>query len=301
VKARLALLLVLGVALAAIPSVASGDTSRVAANTVTFQDSIGEDPNAPDITNVVVSNDDAGLITFQVNISNRPMLTQDMFLLIFVDTDNNSATGDRQSYGADYLIELDPGNVILLQWNGSDYVSAASQTSLTYAYSNGATIRISAADLGKTKAIRFGAIAFSGYMIGADGSPDYSQLKRDPAPDFGHGVFSYQVLTKLVLTQTAFTIAPRPALAGRSFSVSLAAKENDTNAAPTAGRVTCAASIAGRRLIAATHALRNGIAVCVWRLPASAKGRTVRGLITLTVRGTSLTRSFSARVTSPAG
>jgi hypothetical protein len=297
VKARLLLVLVLGVALAAVPTVASGDSSRAAANSTTFPDSIGEDPAAPDITNVVVSNDDAGLITFQVNISNRPTMTQDMFLLIFIDSDQNAATGDQQAYGADYLIELDPGNVGLLQWNGSDYVSASSQTSLTYAYSNGATIHISATDLGKTKAINFGVIAFSGYMIDANGNPDLSQVKRDAAPDFGHGLFSYQVLTKLVLTVTAFTTAPKPARAGRPFTVSLAANENDTNGPVAAGRVSCAASIAGKRLIARTHTLTNGVAVCVWRVPATAKGRTIRGLITLTVRGTSLTRGFSARVT----
>ncbi len=295
-KARLAVSLVLGVVLAGVPSVASGDTSRAAANTTTFPDSIGEDASAPDITNVVVTNDDAGMITFQVNISNRPMLTQDMFLLMFIDSDNNPATGDQQSYGAEYVIQLEPGQVGLFQWNGSDYVNAASQTSLTYAYANGATIHISAADLGKSKALKFGVIAASGLVLGADGTPDFTQVKRDAAPDFGHGLYSYQVLTKLVLSATAFTTAPRPAKAGRPFSVSLAAKENDTNGPPTAGTVRCAATIAGKRLVATTHALRNGIAVCVWRLPATAKGRTVRGLITLTVRGTSLTRGFSARV-----
>jgi hypothetical protein len=297
VKARLLLLLALGVALAAVPSVASGDSARIAANTATFQDSIGEDVNAPDITTIVVSNDDAGLITFQINIPNRPTLTQDMFLLTFIDSDNNSATGDPQSYGADYVIELDPGSVILLQWNGSTYVPAASQTSLTYAYSNGATIHVSAADLGKTKAIRFGVIAFSGFQLDASGNADFSQVKPDPAPDFGHGLYSYQVLTKLVLTVTAFTIAPRPAKAGRPLSVSMAVNENDTNGPVAVGTVGCAASIAGKRLVATTHALRNGIAVCVWRLPATAKGRIVRGLITLTVQGTTLTRGFSARVT----
>ena len=44
------------------------------------------------------------MITFQVNISNRPALTPDMFLLIFIDSDQNAATGDPQSYGADFLV-----------------------------------------------------------------------------------------------------------------------------------------------------------------------------------------------------
>jgi len=294
VKGRLLLVIVLAAALAGVPSVASGDSTRVAANTTTYQDSVGEDASAPDITNVVVSNDDAGLITFQVNIPNRPALTVDMFLLIFIDSDNNSATGQT---GIDYVIDLEPGSVDLFQWNGSDYVAAESQTSLTFAWSSGATIRVSAADLGKTKAFNFAVAAFSGFALDPNGNPDATNLKRDTAPDPGHGLFAYQVLTKLVLKVTAFTIAPRPAKAGRPFSVSMAASENDTNAPVAGGTVRCAASIAGVRLVAVTHAVRNGIAVCVWRLPATAKGRIVRGLVTLTVRGTSTTRGFAARVT----
>jgi hypothetical protein len=293
VKRRLLLLLVLGVALAAVPSIASGDSSRAGSNTTTFPDSIGEDVNAPDITNIVVSNDDAGMITFQVSIPNRPALTPDMFVLIFVDSDNNSTTGDG---GAEYVIDLEPGQVGLFQWNGANYVQAASQASLTYSYASGATIHISAADLGKTKALAFAALAFSGFALDANGNPDDTNLKRDSAPDPGHGMYMYRVLTKLVLTPTAFTLAPRPAKAGRPFTVSLAANENDTKGPVTTGTVSCAASIAGKRLVATTHALRNGVATCVWRLPATAKGRIVRGLITLTVQGTSLTRGFSARV-----
>jgi hypothetical protein len=295
---KLLTMLVLGVALVAMPAVALGGDARHDKNSVTFPDSIGEDPNAPDITSVAVSNDDAGLITFQINISNRPALTQDMFLLIFLDADQKATTGDPQSNGADYVIELDPGSVGLFQWNGTTFVPAAAQASLTYAYGpTGATIRISAADLGKTKGLNFAALAFSGYAVDAAGNADTTNLKRDAAPDPGHGLFSYQVLTKLVLTVTAFTTAPKPAKAGRPFTASLAATENDTAGPVQAGTVGCAASIAGVRLVVVTHAVRNGVAVCVWRIPATAKGRIVRGLITLTLRGTHVTRGFSARVT----
>ena len=92
-KARLLLLLVLGVALAAMPAVAFGDSARHLKNTTTYPDSTGEDAAAPDITSVVVSNDDAGLITFQVTVSNRPTLTQDMEFLILLDIDKNASTG----------------------------------------------------------------------------------------------------------------------------------------------------------------------------------------------------------------
>src|SRR5262245_33982633 len=142
-KARLLTMLVLGVVLVAMPAVALGGDARHDKNSVTFPDSTGEDAAAPDITSVVVSNDDAGLITFQINVSNPPALTQDMFFLIFIDADQKATTGDPQSNGADYVIELDPGSVGLFQWNGATYANAASQASLTYSYGpTGATIRV---------------------------------------------------------------------------------------------------------------------------------------------------------------
>ncbi len=73
-----------------------------------------------------------------------------------MNTDQNASTGDATVGGADYVTELDAGAVGLFQWNGTTYVAAPSQASLTYAYdATGATIRVSAADLGKTKAIGF--------------------------------------------------------------------------------------------------------------------------------------------------
>lgn len=295
--ARLLTMLVLGVAFLSMPAVALGDEARHASNTMTFADSIGEDPAAPDITTVTVSNDDGGLITFQITVSNRPAMTADMYFVIFLDTDSNSSTGASDALGADYAIELEQGNVGLFQWNGTDFVSASSQTSLVYTYSTtGPTIRIRAADLGGTRRLSFGVIAASGVVNDANGQVDTTNVHRDYAPDAGHGFNAYPVVTKLVLKVTAVTAAPKPALAGRGFSVSLAATQNDTNAPVQRGTVSCAASIAGKRILAVTHAVRNGVALCVWRIPAAAKGKTVRGLITLTVRGTSVTRGFAARV-----
>lgn len=116
-----------------------------------------------------------------------------MFLLMYIDSDNNPATGNQQAYGADYVIILAPGEIDLQQWNGSAYVNAPSATSLSYAYSNGATIRINTADLGNTRAFNFGVIANSGVVIDAAGHLDFSNVKRDAAPDFGHGLFAYSL------------------------------------------------------------------------------------------------------------
>jgi hypothetical protein len=296
-KSRITLLLVVGAFLMVLPSAALGTASHTTANSTTFNDSVGEDSAAPDITSVVVSNDDAGLITFKIAISNRPALTPDMTVLLYVDSDQQSSTGDPNFGGSDYAIELDPGSVALFQWNGSDYVSAASQSSVTFAYdATGATIRASASDLGKTKGFNFGVIAVSGIALDASGNPDFSNVHVDSAPDAGHGFFAYQVLTKLTLSVVAFSTVPKPARVGKNFVAGLAANESDTNGPVQGGTVACSATIGTKHITAGAHGVANGIAACSWKIPKTAKGKTIRGTVTLTVQGVKVARSFAVKI-----
>ena len=293
-KARLLLVLALGV-LATLPGAALGDSSRRAANSVTFPDSIGEDPRAPDITSVVVSNDDAGNLAFGVNVSNRPALTADMYFVISLDSDQNAATGSVDLQGVDHMIRLKPGALELFRWDGSDFVAAPSQASLSYSYSaGGPTIRVNAAELGKTKGFRFQVYAVSGLRVDPTGRPDLTNIHRDVAPDPGQGFFTYRVLTKLVLTVTRFTIGPKPARAGRPFSASLVAITNGGEAVQ--GTAACAATIAFKRVVAVSHVVAHGVASCVWPIPSTAKGKMLRGTITLTAQGVKVARSFSSRI-----
>jgi hypothetical protein len=298
VKSKVLLLAITAALLAVLPGAAFGKTSHASVNSQTYADSTGEDPNAPDITSVAVSNDDAGLITFKVNISNRPALTPDMSIQIFLDSDQNPATGDAQFAGADYVLELDPGSIALFQWNGSDYVAAASQTSVTFGYdATGATMRVNANDLNKSKGFNFVAFAVSGIAVDANGNPDFTNVHFDAAPDAGHGLFNYKVIQKLTVSVAAFTTSPKPAKSGKNFSAGLAANESDTNGPVTSGTIACNATIGLKHVTPLGKSLKNGIAVCVWHLPATAKGKTIRGTVALTVQGVKVTRSFSAKIT----
>lgn len=280
----------------AMPTTALAKSARAKANSQTFTDSTGEDPNAPDITSVVVSNDDSGMITFKININNRPALTADMVVLMYLDTDQKATTGDTSSLGAEYLIGLVPGEVDLAKWNGTDYGAAPSQSSLTYSYdTTGATIHVSAADLGGTKGFNVGFDAVSGVTTDSSGNADFSKAHDDFAPDLGHGFFSYQVLTTLTLSVKAFTIGPKPAKAGKKFSASLAANESDTGGPVQVGTVACSATVGGKHLTATAHRVANGIATCSWLVPRKAKG-TLKGTVSLTVKGTTVSRPFSVKV-----
>jgi hypothetical protein len=289
--------LLLAAAAIGSPTSALATSAAAKANSQTFTDSTGEDPQAPDVTTVVVSNDDAGLITFKINISNRPTLTTDMGALVFLDTDQKATTGDAQSFGAEYALELDPGAISLFKWNGSDYATAPSQSSVTFSYdSTGATLRVSASELGNTKAFNFSAIVFSGVTADAMGNPDFSKAHIDLVPDAGHGVFAYSVLTKLTLSVQAFTTSPKPAKAGKRFVASLAANESDLNGPVQAGTVACSATIGGKHLSASVHRVANGVATCAWLLPRKTKG-TLRGTVALTVQGVTASRPFAVKVT----
>ena len=74
-----------------------------------------------DITTVVVSNDDKGLITFRLNVPSLPKYTVDVDVDIFVDTDNNAATGSTDIPGVDYVIQLFRGEINLYKWDGTDF------------------------------------------------------------------------------------------------------------------------------------------------------------------------------------
>lgn len=289
------LLAVLMATLVAVPAIALGAVSLVSANSRTYQDAIGEDTEAPDITGVTVSNDDQGLVTFRIAVANRPSLTPDMLFLLFLDTDPNA--GDVDSLGADYALQLVTGGVALFKWSGSEFEAAPSQESVSFTYEpTGPEIRVRAADLGGAKSFGFVVLAISGIVDGPDGEPDFTNTHDDLAPDGGGGLYAYQVLTTVTLKAVGFTTSPKPARAGKVFSVGLAATQSTTGKLVTGGTVTCAANIAGARLRVKSKRVAKGVAVCVWQIPPKAKGKIVRGTIALQVEGARLTRPFAAKI-----
>lgn len=272
-----------------------------ASNTTTYQDSTGEDPLAPDITTVVVSNDDAGMITFQINIPNRPQLSRDVALDMFVDSDSNPATGDPQTLGADYVIELFLGEVSLFRWDGTDFtrrVGDPPATSLIYAWASGATIKISATELGNTKKFGFNVLAISGLVIDdATGNIDGSNAKSDVAPAFSAGLYRYEVkIAPARLVAKKLSTTPAKPKAGKSFTVRLTATRSDTGATIVNGEVDCTAKAGGKALKPKSEKFVGGQAVCVFQIPAGTQGKTLRGTIKITFEGKTLTRPFAGTI-----
>jgi hypothetical protein len=100
---------------------ASSSPGAPTTNGTTFVDGRGEDPGSPDITTVLVSNDDTGRLTFRVETPNHPALTEDMRIRVWL-SDTDPTTGLSEG-GADSFILVDAyllglGRAALYQCDG---------------------------------------------------------------------------------------------------------------------------------------------------------------------------------------
>jgi hypothetical protein len=298
---RPGLALAIAVAVIALPTAASGALSSpaaTAANSTTYQDSSGETPAAPDITTLVVSNTDAGIVSFRVNIPNRATLSADMLIALEVDTDNNSATGSPE--GTEYAIEIFQGEAALFRWDGANFTRRPGDppfTSLLFDYSNaGITVHISTAELGNTKAFKFSVFAISGIAIDpVTNDLDFTNAVADSAPALGAGLYAYQVkITPPTLVVKKLTVGK--AVAGKPFTVRLVTARSDTGAVVQNGRVTCVLRVGNARLRAQVQAVQGGAATCTWNIGAAAKGKTLRGSVAIVFEGLRAFQSFTGKV-----
>jgi hypothetical protein len=296
------------VAIVALPTAASGSPSAstapiaTSANSQTYQDSQGENPAAPDISTIRVSNTDAGVLSFRIAVPNRPTLAQDMWFEVWVNTDNNLQTGDPELGGVDYVMQLIRGEVLLYRWDGTGFTRRLGDppaTSLSFAYQSGAlTIRISRSELGNTNRFTFFIVAIGGVVFDpVTGEPDPDTGQVDVAPGGGSGLYAYQVrITPPSLVVRNLKPTPARPAAGRAFTLRLTAVRSDTNAAVQNGRVTCVGRVGNARLRAQVQRVIGRAAVCTWSIPANAGGKSFRGSVAVTFEGLRAVQGYTARV-----
>ena len=301
------ILLAITVGVIALPTVASGALSGTAApsaaaeNSTSYQDSSGEDPAAPDITTITVSNTDAGVLSFRVNMPNRPTLAQDMIFEIWVDSDSNTATGSPELAGVDYVMQLVRGEINLYRWDGTDFTRRFGDppaVTLTFSYQGGITVRISAAELGNTKKFNFFIFVASGCVVDPVTQVlDCANAVGDVAPGGGAGLYPYEVkITAPTLVVKGLKPTPARPTAGRAFTLRLVAARSDTGAVVQNGRVTCVGRIGNVRLKAQVQQVQGGAAVCTWNIPPKALGKTFRGSVAVVFEGLKAFQGYAGKV-----
>jgi hypothetical protein len=217
---------------------------------------------AADITQVGVSNDAGGNVTFALT-TNRPAFTSDDFVAIVLDTDKNASTGPS---GVDYAIVVDATGATLLGWNGGSFDKSIPQTTL-HASNNNMLVSVNRSDLGATRGFTFAAFS----------ALDSNDAAEDDAPDSGGWAYDLQLGPQLNTLAARFSPA-RPR-AGHVFRLAGTTARLDDGTAVKADSITCVATLNGKRLAGR----------CSWRIPRNAHGKRLVVVLTVHYQGQSAT------------
>jgi hypothetical protein len=270
-------------------STATSGPSVATANSVTYEDSTGEAPGAPDITTVVVSNDDAGFVSFAVRFANRTWFGPTEGVWIDLNTDQDRATGAR---GFDYSVQFWEGVSSLWRWDtgAADWVLVEAPLSMTWATST-LTVRVHTNSLGST--------SFFLFRVVADSDPDDPNAPWDVAPPAGM-LWMYDVKVAPVLEIAGLACTPNPALKGRPMVARATVRMTrggNPEELPATAKVKWTATIGTLRLKPTnTKIAPGGVLVSTWRLPTAVKGKSARVTLAVTVDGVTVTKTHLHRV-----
>jgi hypothetical protein len=268
-----AILVALALAALALPAGSSASVTNHG-NPAQTPDPIGDSGTAPDISSVLIGNNLARTIRFEITIANRTTLIQDSDLIaVFVDVDRNGTTDyEIHAFGNTGLEMVRPTA------SGAERVAAPSLARI-WDTTGKLTIRVSSADLGN-------ASSFD-YYVGTGVLSGGTAAIQDYAPD-GNVVFVYELSTPHI-DGVAPLLSAKPR-AGKKFRVAGASVHFETNEESRAESVRCSAKLAGKAL----RGTGNG--GCTFALPRSAKGKRLSLTITATFQGQSATITSSLRV-----
>jgi hypothetical protein len=250
------------------PGSAGAHVSVRTANTTHYVDPTGDAFGGPDITNLNVSNDDAGSLHFSVEVPTSEQLPAGAFFGIYVDPDKNNAN--------DYIIWLQStgtGVKAALYHLVGGQAQIVQEPSLKVTYLRGATVDISRAALGVSSGFQFQA---------ATVRPD-QQSSWDTAPNSGW--LSYTVVvgqpqpTITSIEVKSVRWSPDPPKAGNKL-VATAKVVSNTGAALPSGQVQCNAKVGGVA-IKGTGRFVPGAGICTWSLAASAAGKSITAKVTV--------------------
>ena len=273
-------------------------TGTQAAAEVSFEDALGDQRNmedliAPDITSVEVSNATNGVITFRVRIANHTTLPPRSRLAVLFDLDRRQETGFT---GFEYAFshEIDDAGQARLKFERWDEPSfefvLLPTTGLVSEFSGGVyTLQIPRERLQNTLLFEFGMYAAALNLA----APNKSAV--DDAPNTE--LWSYELVGLPAPRLSTQRLLMRPArpIAGRSFTVQALVRRSDSGETVTSGSVSCTARVGTARL-RARGGFGEGRAQCVVAVPRNAKGRTLRGTLTVRAAGATLSRPFSYRI-----
>jgi hypothetical protein len=254
-------------------------------DTATFPDAVGDHDAAPDLTAVRVSDARNGWITFSLTTPNYAVLPLESAIVISIDADNNPRTGES---GTELQLSLAAGEIALERWGGEEYVPDDLPTRARHRNAgNLVAIDLHVSELENSSRFRFS-------VLSADvNTAIQAVVAVDVAPD-DLTFWRYSLANKPALRLTANRVVTTPLRprAGRTFAIGLPVTRSDTGRAITSGAVSCRVLAADKR-VAAKGRVVGGAGRCTFVVPSNAKGKVLRGTITVRTGGAGVAADFT--------
>lgn len=247
--------------------------SASGANDASFADPAGDGNGGPDITNVTVSANDSGVLTFVVH-SADPGAWNGWGADLLVDSDAHYSTGHGD--GVDHVFSLKVDHTFSAgRWDGTAFPAYGSAA--TGSLDGGTlTITVPLSELGNTTKLAFAVVASTRNAVG-DEAPDGSFAPGTPP----RWQFSPQVAPHVVSITARF--APRSPVHGRRFAVTRVIAGLSTGGTRAAAASLCVARLSGTPLKGR----------CSWRIPFGGRGK--RLIVTVSVEGVARRYAFAVR------
>ena len=249
-----------------------GASGAVDAAATTYNDTVGERSDAPDIGAVTASLD-GDVVSINVSAANLPPLFEDGTVIFMFDTDRNPATGGQFGDMA-LIIDWKTLGSFVGRWSGSEYVPAPKVADPSRYLVGGSSfgLMMHRANLGATDGFDFAVLA-------GRGAPEEGRF--DVAPDRGAWSFSYAPAPEaptppatVAVEDMSATFVPAQPRAGKRFALGTARLRLSNGETVRPDSVACVARLAGRVL--------RPVGRCAWRIPVNARGK--RLVVTLTPR-----------------
>jgi hypothetical protein len=268
------------------------DAEPTTVSRLTYSDPAGDASTAPDVTTVsVVGDARTGMISFSVTATGvRPASPDGMtrWVSVWLDTDNNPATGDDGSEHALFFVDdpADPEHWWNVgRWNGSDWQQPDLTPGTGFSRAGDVlTWRLHKTQLGGST--RFSIVVSTsiddagGNTVADDWAPDNAEWIYDiNGPTRTAMWFVRPVLGKPVTVPARVRAGQRVTL-----SVPVTRAEGAKSVPLTKGTMTCDPSVAGRT-IAHAESFKSGVARLSFVVPKTAKGKPLK--VKLTIKASS--------------
>jgi hypothetical protein len=247
----------------------AGSGPAAAAGSKTFTDPSGDSSGAPDVTQLVVSNDDNGQLTFAFTFSNRPtILTGDDIVALGIDADRRGNTGNPLGYEFILGFGFEGAQVEVGQWDGARFNFDAPQTTLRAA-DGGRTISINRSELGNVGSFDF--------RVATEGSG-----ATDTAPEGGLAqIWTYELALRPQIVSIRAGFVPGQPRSGRAFALAAPTLRLSSGQQVAPQSYSCRATLAGRVLRATGR--------CRWTIPARSAGKRLVVIVTAAYGGVTAT------------